>query len=360
LNRGQGRSALTPHRAVAMICAALGLGACSLLSPLDYLSDGPPKDAGVPEAAIDGPLGGNLPVAIAMGQNLPGAIAIDDDTIYWANAGSGAIMAMKKDGSVAAHALATKAGSNPTATAVFPGAGSVYWVGTSAGTVQGVDKGGALDAGLLASNQSNPASIAVDSQFVYWANRTDDDGGGGQVEKVPKGGGASSLVYDDSQGDPSAIRVDGTNVYVSDFVDLSIIQLAKNADGGSMVTYGSGVTEVATPAGFAIDENAFYFCDPDGQIVGRLVKSTVAQVQTIADTQDGPTGIAVDATYVYWTNFGSGTVMRALKTATGTPELLAEHQAGPSSIAVDAQALYWTNLGGGTDGAIMKLALAKP
>lgn len=343
-----------------MIFGALGLGACSLLSPLDYLSDGPPKDAGLAETTTDAPLGLNPPVAIAMGQNLPGAIALDDDTIYWANAGSGAIMAMKKDGSVAAHALATKAGSSPTATAVLPGPGSVYWVGTAAGTVQSVDKGGAGDAGLLAFSQASPGGIAVDSQFVYWVNRTDADGGGGQVQKVPKGGGAATLVYDDSQGDPSAIKVDGTNIYVSDFVDLSIIQLAKNADGGSMVTYGSGSAEVATPAGFAMDDNAFYFCDPDGQIVGRLIKSAVAEVQTIADTQNGPTGIAVDATYVYWTNFGSGTVMRALKTATGTPELLAEHQSGPSSLAVDGQFLYWTNLGGGSDGAIMKLALKTP
>jgi hypothetical protein len=179
------------------------------------------------------------------------------------------------------------------------------------------------------------------------------------VQKVPKAGGATTLVYDDSAGDPSAISVDSTNVYIADFLDLSIIQLAKNSDAGAVVTYGPGSVGVASPAGFAVDNDAFFFCDPDGQIVGRLIKSSIANVQTIADTQDAPTGIAVDATYVYWTNFGSGTVMRALKSATGTPELLAEHQAGPSSIAVDAQALYWTNLGGGADGAIIKLPLGK-
>src|SRR5512142_2421367 len=59
----------------------------------------------------------------------------------------------------------------------------------------------------LASRQSSPLSIAVDTSSVYWTNAD-----GGTVMKVSKAGGTPKSLAS-GQNNPYGIAVDATNVY---------------------------------------------------------------------------------------------------------------------------------------------------
>ncbi|MBK6691814.1 MAG: hypothetical protein IPG50_06355 [Myxococcales bacterium] len=83
-------------------------------------------------------------------------------------------------------------------------ASRLYWV-VDSGNVLAIDKGASAGAPLvLASGQSGPSSVAIDSGYVYWANAAD-----GTIARVAKGGGPvvtiaqgqvapSQLVADDA------------------------------------------------------------------------------------------------------------------------------------------------------------------
>ena len=69
--------------------------------------------------------------------------------------------------------------------------------------------GGSLTT--LASGQSSPFNIVLDSTSVYWANDTSNS----TVMKVPIGGGTPTTLAG-GQSYPRAIAVDSTSIYWTD------------------------------------------------------------------------------------------------------------------------------------------------
>ncbi|MDQ3399737.1 MAG: hypothetical protein M3470_01900, partial [Chloroflexota bacterium] len=67
---------------------------------------------------------------------------------------------------------------------------NIYWTGgASTNRVYKVAKAGGT-ATVIAENEAEPAGIAVDAAFVYWANTGD-----GGVFKAPIAGGEKTLIY---------------------------------------------------------------------------------------------------------------------------------------------------------------------
>jgi hypothetical protein len=126
--------------------------------------------------------------------------------------------------------------------------------------------GGVCQPVVLASGQSSPADLAVDSTSVFWADFVNP----GAVYKVSIGGGAITTL---SSGDnsPNRVALSGKNLYWAD-------------TGGIPST--SGKIQVAPTAG--------------------------GTVTTLASGQDTPVGIAVSDTNIYWGSYSDGTVISAL------------------------------------------------
>src|SRR3954468_3001381 len=90
------------RRIFAVALGGMLAAACTFLSPLDYLQEGPPvTDAQSEDAPV---LPGDekptvAPDVLASGQALPNLVAADDKTVYWHIAGDGgAILALDKTG----------------------------------------------------------------------------------------------------------------------------------------------------------------------------------------------------------------------------------------------------------------------
>ena len=204
---------------------------------------------------------------------------------------------------------------------------NVYWTNQGDGTVMSVPKAGGTIT-TLASGQGAPCSVASDGINVYWVNYFDQT-----VVSVPVTGGSPSTLAT-SQQDAWGLAIDSQNIYYT--LDQPVMALPLG--GGSVQQIGS-----ASPVnGYAIaaDSSGVYWTSSTG-----FVQSNSGAAYGVAT--DPAYGIALDASNVYWTVAGSGLVLQTAKTG-GVVVILASGQASPFGVAVDASRVYWANQGDGS------------
>ncbi len=219
------------------------------------------------------PLAGGAPTALATAQKNPGSIAIDAANVYWTNDGtdaSGAFTPANTDGSVMQVPIG---GGTPTTIAsgqfvvgaVAVDQTSVYW--TNAGT-DGTDGhvmkapigGGA--ATTLASGQFGPVNTAVDGASVYWMNRNLFPTGV-TVMKVALGGGGPVTLASGGQQEPGAMVVDATHVYWASGGDF----LKVPTGGGAPEVIAMGASQGQPVMHFAQDEQSIYWTDGNTKVL---------------------------------------------------------------------------------------------
>jgi hypothetical protein len=162
---------------------------------------------------VKAPKAGGEMVAIATDQHHPTEVLVDDDTVYWIDAGSssdGAVMKAPKAGG-APVVLADKL-RRPRALALD--AGNVYWLqsrlldpGGDRDSVSRVAKAGGAPATLI-DNQQGAAGLGVDERNIYWASMFS-----GEILGLPKAGGAEPVMISDKQNGPGAIAVDRSGIF---------------------------------------------------------------------------------------------------------------------------------------------------
>jgi hypothetical protein len=301
-------------------------------------------------------------VALASGQNNPGAIVSDGANVYWVNQGSppeyadGAVMKV----SVMGGRTTTLASGQSLPSAIAVDATSVYWVagGPADGAVRKVALGGGTIT-ILASGQAQPTGIAVDATSVYWTNQYDavyggdatcknasgknaDLGGialGGTVMKVPLAGGPATMLANE-QCSPAGIAVNAAGVYWTNTDDC-----------GSFITAVMPVCPNDPPGTVG---------NPDLENPGNTVMSVPlggGAPTTLASNQNGPWPIAVNASNVYWTSPDNLSLL-SVPIAGGTPSPLVSGQYYPWDVAVDATTAYWVNLDDShSNGSVMSVPL---
>ena len=134
-----------------------------------------------------------------------GAIAADDANVYFA-ALSGPSLSVVSKGGGTPQVLVPNQG---VVEDIAVGESALYWV-TDTGTVMALPLPADPDAAaprVLASKQSAPSALTVDSSQVYWTNN-----GAGTVMMVPQSGGTATPLAT-GQMHPSAIAVDSSGVY---------------------------------------------------------------------------------------------------------------------------------------------------
>ncbi len=277
--------------------------------------------------------GGGVSRVLAMGgaaaqlligmQNKPGAIAVDDDGVFFVNKGGNQVRKIAFDGSGGVLADYGSGDVVPYGIAIDPM--FVYWVDQVSGKVRRKPKGniGAIDD--VATGEIGPAAVAVDriiDECPYWVNQGQTGQSNGAVRHLGVGGVPADLST--GEAEPVALAIDP---------DSS-----------------------CTPTG------SVYYVDSANGEVKKVPKAGPGPGQILAMGQSNPSAIAVDDSYVYWANrVANGGVYRIKKDGSETtPTPVAEGLDYPAGLALDGEQIYLTESANATAQSGRILRVRKP
>ena len=229
-----------------------------------------------------------------------------------------------------------------------PGAGAadgrfIYWSHGTTVSPQGIGRanidGTGVDESFI-TGTSEARGIAVNDEFIYWANRgsigrANLDGTGVDQNAI------ANVVNPFGQ----AVAVDGSHVYWTaiDTTNKGLIGRA-NLDGSgrddSFISY-SGASG-GDPQGVAVDGQHIWWSDSSGVIGRANIDGTGVQPNFI-DAGLDPRGVAASGGYVYWTNSRGVGVWNNDQLYYRNLTLIADPLARFFFVAADGQSVYWTN-----------------
>ena len=198
----------------------------------------------------------------------------------------------------------------------------------------------------LASGQSSPGGITVDSSNAYWVTGATCPNLGA-IMKVPLAGGTPTPVATSQSAITALLAVDSASAYwVASACASGPLQIRTAAKTG-----GGGVTAVANLSsnfngyGFAIDTGSIYLAQQGYQSTAGTVVSVAKAGGTPANLATGVDAnvstLALDSTYVYWTDNG------IYKTPIGGGSPTSVSAKGPPFgdpyLAIANGTLYWSS-----------------
>jgi hypothetical protein len=268
-------------------------------------------------------------------------IAVDATHVYWANPAQDTIGRAELD--CGDPETLIEDARSPQYVAV--GGGYVYW--TNAENAVGEEgEGGSFDtegfgsigrAKLEAGEAKDidqeyvtgavkPRGIAVDSDYVYWANAGEEDEtqtigrsklGSGEAEEADQGfiqvkvkGAGEGLT-------PQGVAVNATHIYMAVRARLSIVEHQRysylerfdlDGDPDSRLRMFDAVDNaegaMAEARGIALDSTHVYWSRQGKDAIGRSSLDLDEKEPKFIDAADHPQGIAVDSEHIYWSANG--------------------------------------------------------
>jgi hypothetical protein len=278
------------------------------------------------------------PHLIALGQNAPVAVQVDDNTAYWVNSRvfegePGDIRAAPKEG---VGRIRNK---------------RIYWTQGGAdpgiGGIRSKAKIGGAAVDVVANRRV--FALAILDPRIYFASPDD----GGQILRVEKTGGAITALASNVEpglDNTPLVAIGGDNVFFtqSEFgVDCVGLVRSVPKNGGTVRNIAKDVCGLL---GLAADATAVYWTDVDPEAgVGRVMKQNAPFSGTpiVLDTLTmRPTFLALDDTSVYYSAGAPGEagIIAKVSKAGGLRRTLAVEQQFPVTPTVDGTHVYWSTL----------------
>jgi hypothetical protein len=196
-------------------------------------------------------------------------------------------------------------------------------------------------------NGNDPKGVAVDGNFIYWANYANGAPGGGTIGRAPLGVSNGNPNFITGASGPEGLTVAGGFLYWANQADNDI---GCASIDGSTVNQAM-ITGANYPVGVAVSGSTIFWANYVGGTIGSATVSGCSASSVnpsfITSGLTGPAGLAVDGTYLYWTNYNSTTVGRStLAGANITGSFVDTGVGAPIAVAVDPNFVYWANRSG--------------
>ncbi|MDX6602313.1 MAG: hypothetical protein QOF13_1515 [Solirubrobacterales bacterium] len=328
-------------RPAAFMGAAADASAAFFTSPeklTDDANTGPPQPAPkIGRADVDGtsdPLPDFFTNLRAVG------VAVDSEHLYWADPVDNTIGRAGLDGSDPDEAfiepglvtveeevekdppgseefetITKEVPSSPRYVAV--GAGRICWTSTA----DGKDEQGTIGCADLEGESvenvepecitgaSNPQGIAVNSEFIYWANS-----GNGSHRSIGRAetdceGVAQKFQPTFGSFAPQGVALGATSVYWTLVEDSGFSYLQRAPLGGTATPDLHALDETSQPRGIAVAGEDLYWAAQGAKAIGHatwpdaVTKPTTVEKEFI-ELDGAPSGVAVDAEHIYWSTDG--------------------------------------------------------
>ena len=222
----------------------------------------------------------------------------------------------------------------------------VYWTNSDPGTTIGRAKinGTALNDSFI-SGLNDPEGVAVDSKFIYWAERGMNRIGRANLD----GTGVDPGFISTGTVSPVGIAVNSSGIYWGGGGATGMIGHA-NLDGGnpdnSFINFGPG----HSLCGIAADQSFVYWQDtnPAVSAIGRAPAGGGTATTNFVPLSATGCGIAVDPSFIYWgaanksvgrVPIGGGAPDESF-IPNATPSNLFTH---PDGVAVNPQYVFWSD-----------------
>ncbi|GAB4190131.1 MAG: hypothetical protein OHK0022_02720 [Roseiflexaceae bacterium] len=196
---------------------------------------------------------GGEPAILAGGQSSPGALAIDEESVYWMNQ-DGTVNRVSKSGG---SSTPLASGQDGLAITLAVDGSDLFWV--SRGVVTRVPKNGGATVALAQLDARLTWRLALDGNNIYLAGYPEPNSGAteGVLLRLPKAGGATEQLYKGPER-PLAVAVAGGQVYWS--TEAGMIYRSPTSGGGPvLVVAGQDI-----PGSLAADQDGVYWANNKG------------------------------------------------------------------------------------------------
>jgi hypothetical protein len=228
----------------------------------------------------------------------------------------------------------------PTAAsaALFWSSGGVVSTPETIGRAE-LDGSGVDPTFILLKEETEPAGVAVEGEYVYWTEFF------GAIGRAKLDGSEVESTFITLSGQVDGIAVDSGHIYWANVNSESIGRANIDGTGVDEGFIKAGKLDELEAIDIAVDGNHVYWTNTDLNSIGRANMNGHGVEQEFVPGVGVPWTLDVDSEHIYWANRDSGkaAIGRANLDGTGVDPSYIPLAAEPFGLVVDGVHVYWTS-----------------
>ena len=224
-----------------------------------------------------------------------------------------------------------------TATLCARAEAAVYWGGLDyfgRANLDGSESFWPLPHGWFPALQGSAYGLAVDDQYLYWADPIF-----GAVGRALLSGEVANPAFVPDLGQPSGIALHAGRLYWTDFEAEAIGRVNVDGSGAEPLFITGGFR----PCGIATDGTYLYWANQEAGAIGRARLDGSEVEQDFIEGLAMPCGVDVGSGFLFWGDQEAGAIGRARLDGSEVNPKFIPAAGEPWDVAVNASHVYWAD-----------------